>query len=385
MLLNGFIELKRMVIILNVHNFETTFPYTLGIRKLDGTPGIQKDTGRQRVAYFYWFGKKSSKKSQGSLALAMRKLDKDRREHVLVHDGSQGLLFLNLFDGKMVISSSDSSESDQRVYVVHGSTETYFYAEEIDDLENLQLRPQAAYIFINTSSKSVSLWSGKLVTKQIAKGANTLADKIAQLHNFSLLSTTSSTFPAAEPFEWRHAPQIFRLFDTEGEQLHSSQFSKAVNFTFRQTDLRDTMIVDQGSCLWVWTETLVTTFHLQVASKYWKTKNRIEKPATVICKGREPTEFKALFPSWSQCYSTLGEEFEPEEPQSLDALLKERTRFRPLEDVRDRKLPRGCDTKNLEKYLIDDDFTKVFKMERNAFYALPKWKQTTLKKDARLF
>uniref|UniRef100_A0A914XXZ0 HP domain-containing protein n=1 Tax=Panagrolaimus superbus TaxID=310955 RepID=A0A914XXZ0_9BILA len=361
-----------------------------GIRKLDGTPVPQKDTGRQRVAYFYWFGKLATKKSRGSLALALRRLDKDRREHVLMEQGSQGHLFLNLFDGKMIISSSDlaassSNNCDKRVYIIHGSTDTYFYAEEIDDLDDLQLRIQTSYIFVNSLTKIVSQWNGKLATKQIIKGTNQIAEKIAHLHNYSLSSSSSINYPTTEPYEWRHAPRIFRLFDTEAEQLHSLQFAKTVNFTFRQSDLRDTLLVDQGSCLWIWTEVLVTTFHLQVASKYWKSKNRTNKPATVICKGNEPNEFKALFPSWTKWSAFNFNEVYAEHPQELAVLLDERTKFRSLEEVRDRKLPNGCDTKRLEKFLNDEDFSKVFKMERDAFYSLPKWKQTTLKKEANLF
>uniref|UniRef100_A0A914QZ57 Uncharacterized protein n=1 Tax=Panagrolaimus davidi TaxID=227884 RepID=A0A914QZ57_9BILA len=257
-----------------------------GIRKLDGTPVPQKDTGRQRVAYFYWFGKLASKKSRGSLALALRRLDKDRREHVLMEQGCQGPLFLKLFNGKMIISSSDlasSSSANNRVYIIHGSNDTNFYAEEIDnDLDDLQLRIQTSYIFVNSATKSVSQWNGKLSTKQIIKGANQIAEKIADLHNFSFSLTSSSltNYSTIESYDWRCAPRIFRLFDHEAEQLHSLQFAKTVNFTFRQNDLKDTMLIDQSSCLWIWTEVTVTTFHLQVASKYWKSKNRSNKPAT---------------------------------------------------------------------------------------------------------
>ncbi|CAB4035120.1 actin-binding LIM 2 isoform X1, partial [Paramuricea clavata] len=47
--------------------------------------------------------------------------------------------------------------------------------------------------------------------------------------------------------------------------------------------------------------------------------------------------------------------------------------------------PRGVDKQNLEKHLNDEDFREIFKMTRNEFYELPKWKQIDHKKKAKLF
>ena len=355
-----------------------------GIRKLDGTPGLQKDTGRQRTAYFYWFGNQATKKDRGACALALRKFDKDRREHVLMEQGNEIPMFLNLFEGKMIISSKQFKGSEKRIYIVHGSRDNYFYAEEVDSDEFIP-RPQAAYLVVDGRKNEVALWKGKLVNNQLSSGATKLGVRLSAINGFKFSEKLNEKWKTEEPFDWRHAPRVFRLFDVEGELVQSVQYSKNVNFTIRQRDLAGTMMVDQESCLWVWTEELVSTFHLQVASKYWKLKNRREKPAKVICRGKEPSEFKALFPDWKDSEVVETEEFEPSDPRELGDLLDERTRPRTLEEVRERKLPSGCDTKRLEKFLTDEDFEKVFKMRRLEFYALPKWKQTSLKKEFRLF
>ncbi|KAE9554411.1 hypothetical protein FO519_002403 [Halicephalobus sp. NKZ332] len=355
-----------------------------GVRKLDGTPGLQKDTGRQRTAYFYWFGSRATKKDRGACALALRKFDKDRREHVLMEQGNEIPMFLNLFEGKMVISSNEFKDNEKRTYIVHGSRGNYFFAEEIDS-DGLLLRPQAVYIIMDTRKEEISLWKGKLVNNQVASGAAKLAEKLSDIKGFRFVEKSNEKWSLEEPFDWRHAPRVFRLFDVEGELLQYVQYSRNVNFTVRQRDLKGTMMVDQESCLWIWTEELVSTFHLQVASKYWKLKNRREKPAKVICRGKEPSEFKALFPDWREFEEVQIEDFEPQKPRELGELLEERTRPRTLEEVRERRLPLGCDTKKLERFLSDEDFEKVFKMSRIEFYALPKWKQTNLKKEAKLF
>ena len=68
-----------------------------------------------------------------------------------------------------------------------------------------------------------------------------------------------------------------------------------------------------------------------------------------------------------------------------DELLKyERTRF-SLAVLKERPLPEGVDPARLETYLSDDDFKKVFKMDREQFAKMPGWKQTKTKKDVGLF
>lgn len=65
--------------------------------------------------------------------------------------------------------------------------------------------------------------------------------------------------------------------------------------------------------------------------------------------------------------------------------MNERTKNRSLQEVRERRLPNGCDLKHLEQYLSDEDFESVFKMSKAKFEEQPKWKQIAMKKDANLF
>ena len=46
---------------------------------------------------------------------------------------------------------------------------------------------------------------------------------------------------------------------------------------------------------------------------------------------------------------------------------------------------KGVDRATLEKYLTDEEFQKVFKMDREKFYKLPDWKRQDLKARAKLF
>ena len=62
----------------------------------------------------------------------------------------------------------------------------------------------------------------------------------------------------------------------------------------------------------------------------------------------------------------------------------ERTQF-SLATLKERPLPEGVDAARLETYLSDEEFKKVFKMDKDQFSKLTGWKQTKAKKDAGLF
>jgi len=47
--------------------------------------------------------------------------------------------------------------------------------------------------------------------------------------------------------------------------------------------------------------------------------------------------------------------------------------------------PVNLDTNKKEAYLTDSDFTQLFKMGRNEFEKLPKWKKDKIKKELGLF
>ena len=49
------------------------------------------------------------------------------------------------------------------------------------------------------------------------------------------------------------------------------------------------------------------------------------------------------------------------------------------------KLPRGVNPSHKEDFLIDQDFVRAFNMSRDAYTALPTWKQQNLKRAVGLF
>lgn len=145
--------------------------------------------------------------------------------------------------------------------------------------------------------------------------------------------------------------------------------------------LKETILIDVGDALWLWSEEVITTFALKVAEKYWKDRSG---PAKVVYKGAEPEQFKGLFMKWEMFEVEDDKPSDP--PRDVSDLLKERCRTFSLEELKERtSLPAGMDMRRLESYLTDDDFMKVFKIERSEFYAQKTWKQNDARKRVGLF
>jgi len=66
-------------------------------------------------------------------------------------------------------------------------------------------------------------------------------------------------------------------------------------------------------------------------------------------------------------------------------LEKYNKQFFTYEELIAKKKPPGVDVTALEKYLPDDEFEKRFEMTKAAFYAIPHWKRTTLRKKLLLY
>ncbi|KAI1728357.1 villin headpiece domain-containing protein [Ditylenchus destructor] len=330
-----------------------------GVRRLVSTPVTpHHETGRQRVVFFYWLGARSSIKDQSRCALALRDYDKERHEHVRVEQGQEPAILLNLFDGKMIVSGASSGW-----FLVTGCADNRLAnARELH--QPLGFRTQTTYIHV--SSKEVTLWKGMDCSDYAIQCGQKIATHLSLIRKLPFVNPSMPKLMDEQdpkPLRaknWIQAPRLTRIYATEGYVLTSLRYHPEANFCFRQSDLR--------------------------VANFLIAKKGIHTEATVICQGREPDEFKALFPDWiewSSRDSTESPIIEP--PRSLAELFHERTRSRTMEELQQRDLPRGCDTRNLERYLTDQDFEQTFGYTKEGYSALPAWKQISLKKKVNLF
>ncbi|KAK0424181.1 hypothetical protein QR680_008532 [Steinernema hermaphroditum] len=348
-----------------------------GIRRFDGSHR-DHDTGRQRVAYFYWLGRSTTPKEQGICALALRDLDRERRDHIRVLQNYEPEVFLGLFKGRLVIHGTGTN-----IFLIRNSRPSLMVAEEVGT--PVILRSQASYIVKDDKNKELLALFGCDCDAPTIKGTLKLAEALKP-SDYTVSSTVDGdsqiSWEILRPNNWKNncAPRFYRIFESEGEEKTAALSYRYTAFPFLQTILTDCMMVDQGSCLWIWSDGPVSTFALRVATRFWMNR---EGPATVIYKCNEPAAFKALFPLWMPF--EIDEEQAEKKTQSLESLLAERTQFWPLETLLKRDLPEGTDMKHLERYLCPEEFEKVFQMSKDAFGRLPQWKQIRMRKEANLF
>jgi len=66
-------------------------------------------------------------------------------------------------------------------------------------------------------------------------------------------------------------------------------------------------------------------------------------------------------------------------------LAKYNREFYSYEEISARKKPPGVDVTCLEKYLVDEEFVRIFGMTKDKFYLIPVWKRVTLRKEKLLY
>lgn len=112
--------------------------------------------------------------------------------------------------------------------------------------------------------------------------------------------------------------------------------------------------------------------------------------------GFEPPNFTCHFLGWDAALAASTED--PYErklremnggaapaAQDARAALADYSKKYSYKDLSTRNIPSTVDQGLLENYMEDKEFADVFKMSRDAFAALPKWKREGLKKAAKLF
>ncbi|VDL84606.1 unnamed protein product [Nippostrongylus brasiliensis] len=275
-----------------------------GVRRIRSGQLSEKETGRERVAYFYWLGSKTSPKQQGLCAVRLSHMDKNKHQHVRVAHLSEPPLFLSLFRGKFIVRHSCQSSSPYRMFVVGGCSQAESYAYEID--AEAPLRSHGVYLKV--AKDSIAVTAGVSAESVLVKNGFLLAEAMMELREVFHLEKTAVIENVVEidedEMKWIRAdgrqrtPRLFRVFDFEAAEVLSAQYHpKCCPFPAIQTVLVDTILVDVGGRLWIWSERTPTTFALRVAELYWADRSG---EVTVIGKGAEPDEFIALFAEWNQ-------------------------------------------------------------------------------------
>jgi len=130
---------------------------------------------------------------------------------------------------------------------------------------------------------------------------------------------------------------------------------------------------------------------LEIADEYIEKANdgRPKIKAMYCYQGCEPLDFQVAFQGFTRKIPTGSSTNPPLEKTGIGLasdLLKEYTATYTLEQLNHRdKLPASVDFSKSEDYLSDEEFVKVFGMDRGEFKKKPKWKQQEDKKRVGLY
>ena len=131
---------------------------------------------------------------------------------------------------------------------------------------------------------------------------------------------------------------------------------------------------------------------METAVAYLKAdEERGDTPVTVVQQGNEPMMFTCHFPLWDVELARMQEdpyqkklrEAGESTTQSVEESLGDFNRTYTYDELLTR--PANCDPCALETYLSDEEFATIFKMDKEAFNKLAKWKRDGEKKKVKLF
>jgi len=339
-----------------------------------------------------------------------------------VHAGGEPSAFANK---KQVANPNPSGVA---LYQIKGTTALNTRAIQVKEVA-ASLNSSDTFILLTKGECFV--WCGKGSTKDEKQVAMSIANvlhesrKIVQVDEggesaefWSSLGGQTEYSSSKELEEGAKEPRLF-----QGSTVHGA-FKIEEVFNFTQDDLvnDDIMILDVFSEVYVWIGHDSTKEErdsgLQTALDYIKNApdgRSKDTPVYRVLAGSEPPSFTCHFFGWDD---KKANDFE-------DPYLKGLNKLGQAKGVTSPKLPPGAaaspsapaglqrvgaadigyldpatnkftvpqivagvinmDTSRKEAYLADDEFLKIFKMDREKFAALPKWKQTDEKKKNKLF
>lgn len=383
--------------------------------------------GSERNIIYYWLGSTSGQDEKGAAALQAIELDNQlggRAVQIRVIQGKEPKHFIAMFGGKLIIYTGGKAsafekqqgESDEEL----GSTYLLQVrgASGSHSTRAVQVPRKAASLNSNDVFMLVSptvnyMWCGKGSSgdeRELAKkiGLDTKADLIVipegheKAEFWDLLGGKGDYWndsQTAEEYQ-NHEPRLFHCSNATGNLKVEEIFG------FNQDDLNedDVMFLDIGESIFIWIGAKSNKDEALLVEKlipgYLQSDPTGRDADTTILKirqGCEPPTFTGFFGVWDptcwenqSSFEKTKNELRQDNPNLIvmESVKDDTGVYYPMEVllVRDAELlPSGVDSTCKEKYLVDQDFSRLFGMTREAFNALPKWKRDNAKKAVGIF
>jgi len=183
------------------------------------------------------------------------------------------------------------------------------------------------------------------------------------------------SYKSPQAIKWN--PKLFALSTASGPLTVDPVF----NFMQDDLDPQGVYILDAFDEIFIWigekSPKFLQKFAIEIATEYIATSPtpRPSAPLKYIVMKPEPVEFARHFLAWR--WSTSDKK--PAELVSVEDHLKLITHT--YKDLLSNSLPPGVDSSKLEKYLSDEDFLQIFRMNKYEFNQLPVLQKDKLKQE----
>lgn len=354
-----------------------------------------KEGNSDRVILYFWQGRGSSINEKGASAYLTKELGDENKEvesrHVRVPQGFEPHDFLAIFGNKFIVHLGPYKEAwstSDGLYSIRGTDALAAYPHEVP-MSAASLHSHHAFVL--HSAKANYVWLGKQVSdaeqSRAAElgalwSAQTIKEGAEPADFFSSLGGSAGFAPNDSA---RYFPKLFTFSGASGCVECSQEFEVCQDaLNNRAVHILD--ISPHQVYVWFGGQSSVQEkkIALQAAVDYvTQSKAGHSKDQTklgVTEAGREPAWFKLAFRS----FITSGNKEVRDQP--LLDVQKEYLRevYSYAELIAD-DLPAQVDRTKLEIYLTREEFENLFHMTKEAYDAMPAWKQLNTKKSVGLY
>eukprot|EP00794_Sanderia_malayensis_P007248 gene7248-8056_t len=350
---------------------------------------------------YSWQGAKSTNESRGVAATFAKQLDDDLEKQATVGNAPSSL------KGS---SSTDNYSGGVRLFHIRATSWYNIKATQVD-LKASNLNSNDAFLLQTPSINFV--WEGKGASDEEKDFAEEISDYIAptgdlviiqegyEINDFWSLLGGKAEYSSNEKVQTElqtFPPRLYQCSNASG----TFKVEQIVDFDQEDLCEDDVMLLDIYDEVFVWigkgANDLERQESYRTASEYIKSDARgrdLENTGIIeIKQGFEPVNFTAYFDAWDSAkwnhgksYEKMRGEMDAENAKAMKA-LEERSKYKetyPYMELKRKTKMHGIDICNKEKYLNDEDFKRVFGMNRVQFYDQPVWKQVNKKKMMGLF
>ncbi|XP_060108858.1 advillin [Heteronotia binoei] len=386
--------------------------------------------GKPHYILYIWQGRHATVDELAASAYQAVEVDQQLQGEpvqVRVSMGKEPRHFLAIFKGKLVIfeggtsrKGSSEQEAPVRLFQSHGTDSSNMRAVEVpasaaslnsNDVFLLKTQTEH-YLWYGKGSSGDEREMAKQLSATFCDGIQETVAEGQEPAEFWELLGGKAPYASSKRLHQvipDHPPRLFECSNKTGRFI----VTEITGFTQDDLSESDVMLLDTWDQIFLWigkeSNQVERKEALPTAQEYLKTHpsgRDIDTPILIVKQGFEPPNFTGWFLAWDPYRWSEGKTYEQLKKELGDAAnvvqitadvhntslgpqhsSNSTLPIYPLEVLLNcyDELPEDVDPAKKENFLSEEDFVRVFGMNRDDFAALPTWKQLHLKKERGLF